>query len=197
MRDSEESVAAMLGVSALPHGLAPLERLSRRAWESRPVCSRRLRCKHAEFAAHSIRVALTCSMWAAEKKLPPDDREALEIAAVLHDIGKIGLPDHILLKASKLDDDEQAMVDRHRLMGVEILSSCCDSFKVLDIVCNAPAWFNGRRLRLLGEGRSLPLGARMLAIADAYDSMTTSQVYRPARSHERDPGAVRVLGHSV
>ena len=137
-------------------------------------------------------------MWAAEKKLPPDDREALEIAAVLHDIGKIGLPDHILLKGSKLDDDEQATVDRHRLMGVEILSSCCDSFKVLDIVCNAPAWFNGRRLRLLGDGQSLPLGAGMLAIADAYDSMTTSQVYRPARSHERrHPRALRVLGHSV
>jgi diguanylate cyclase (GGDEF)-like protein/PAS domain S-box-containing protein len=144
-----------------------------------------LRCKHAETAAHSVRVAIMCSVWARHKKLSAEERDALEVAALLHDIGKVGLPDRILLKATKLTEEEQAIVDRHRLMGVEILSGCCGSLKVLEIVSNAPAWFNGRRMRLDADGESLPLGARMLAVADAYDSMTASQVYRPARSHER------------
>jgi putative nucleotidyltransferase with HDIG domain len=179
-----DSLASLLS-DAAPHKFPRLEQLSKARLGIAASLLTALRCKHAETAAHSMRVALVCSMWAAEKKLPADEREAIEVAAVLHDIGKIGVPDHILLKAGKLDDEEQSVVDRHRLIGAEILSSCCNSFKVLDIVCNAPAWYNGRRMRLAGEGQSLPLGARMLAIADAYDSMTTSQVYRPARSHER------------
>ena len=117
-----------------------------------------LRAKHAETATHSIRVAIACSIWATEMKLPAAQREALEIAALLHDIGKIGVPDRILLKPAKLDDDEQAIIDRHRLVGVEILSGFCGSLQVLEIVSNAPAWFNGLRMRVQAEGEALPLG---------------------------------------
>lgn len=166
----------------------PPERLSRLLHARLGVASSlfiALRCKHAESAAHSIRVALNCSLWAADMGMPLEDRHALEVAALLHDIGKIGVPDRILLKPAKLTEEEQAIVELHRLMGVEILSACCGSLKVLEIVSNAPAWYNGRRLKLDAEGDAIPLGARMLAIADAYDSMTNSQIYRPARSHER------------
>ncbi len=163
-----------------------------------------LRCKHADTAAHSIRVALGASVWANEKKLPDADRDALEVAALLHDVGKIGVPDRVLLKPGILNEEEQAIVDRHRLMGGEILSSCCGSEKVLDIIRQAPAWYNGKRMEVGAEGEQLLLEARMLSIVDAYDSMTSAHVYRPARSHERamqelfecsgvqfDPGLVR------
>jgi diguanylate cyclase (GGDEF)-like protein len=182
---SPPSIAALLGASPSPIGAERSSRLLTARLGIAAGLFSALRYKHAETAAHSIRVAITCSIWAAEKRLTADDREALEIAALLHDIGKIGLPDSILLKASKLSDDEQAMVDRHQVMGGEILASCCSSQAVLDIVSNAAAWYNGRRTAAQSGGRSAPLGARILAIADAYDSMTTSQVYRPARSHER------------
>ena len=180
-----ESLTDLLEVSSPPIGGDQVGRLLKARLGIATSLFTALRCKHVETASHSIRVAITCSIWAGHKKLPDDERDALEIAALLHDVGKIGLPDRILLKAAKLTDEEQAIVDRHRLMGVEILSSCCGSLKVLDIVSNAPAWYNGRRMRFQAEGDALPLGARMLAVADAYDSMTTSQVYRPARSHER------------
>ncbi|MEX2140861.1 MAG: diguanylate cyclase [Pirellulales bacterium] len=183
--ESRESLTDLLEVSALPISGDQAGRLLKARLGIATSLFTALRCKHVESASHSIRVAITCSIWSSQKKLNDEERDAIEIAALLHDIGKIGLPDRILLKAAKLTDEEQAIVDRHRLMGVEILSTCCGSLKVLDIVSNAPAWYNGRRMRFQAEGEALPLGARMLAIADAYDSMTTSQVYRPARSHER------------
>jgi len=120
-----------------------------------------LRCKHADTAAHSIRVALASSVWANEIRLPGADRDALEIAALLHDVGKIGVPDRVLLKPGILNEEEQAIVDRHRLMGVEILSTCCGSPKVLDIISQAPAWYNGKRMKVDVEGEELPLEARM------------------------------------
>ncbi len=143
-----------------------------------------LRCKNADTAAHAIRVALGVSVWAKELKLSDADRDALEVAALLHDVGKIGVPDRVLMKPEVLNEEEQAIVDRHRLMGVEILTPCCGSPKVLEIVRQAPAWFNGKRMKVEVEGEQLLLEARMLAIVDAYDSMTSAHVYRPARSHE-------------
>jgi diguanylate cyclase (GGDEF)-like protein/putative nucleotidyltransferase with HDIG domain len=180
-----QSLADLLGMPRAPYSDERANRLlTARLGVARSLFVA-LRAKHAETATHSIRVAIACSIWATEMKLPVADRDALEIAALLHDIGKIGVPDRILLKPAKLDDDEQAIIDRHRLVGVEILSGFCGSLQVLEIVSNAPAWFNGLRMRLQAAGEELPLGARMLAIVDAYDSMVTSQVYRPARSHER------------
>jgi len=149
-----------------------------------------LRCKHLETATHSIRVALYCSAWAAVRGFNEADRVSLEIAALLHDIGKIGLPEQILTKPTRLTNEERAIVNRHRLMGVEILSTSCASFKVLEIVSNAPVWYDGSQMKLDVKGAELPLGSRMIAIADAYDAMTTPQVYRPAMSHDR---AIREL----
>ena len=62
-------------------------------------------------------VALGASVWANELKLPDADRDALEVAALLHDVGKIGVPDRVLMKPGILNEEEQAIVDRHRLMG--------------------------------------------------------------------------------
>ena len=62
-----------------------------------------LQCKNAATAGHALRVALTCSAWAMKLDLPEAERDAIEIAALLHDIGVIGAPDHILLKPGMLD----------------------------------------------------------------------------------------------
>ncbi len=144
-----------------------------------------LRCKHGATASHSVRVALGCSAWALAMQLPDDERDALEIAALLHDVGKIGVPDRLLLKPAALAAEEHELMDRHRQMGLGILENCCASPQVLEIVRHAPTWFDGSRLRVDLDGPHLPLGARMLAIVDAFDSMTTPQVYRPALSRER------------
>jgi diguanylate cyclase (GGDEF)-like protein/PAS domain S-box-containing protein len=144
-----------------------------------------LRAKHAPTAAHSLRVGLACSSWALEKELDVEQRDALEVASLLHDIGKIGVPDALLEKVGKLSHDEFVAVERHRQDGLETLVGCCASPEVLEIVHFGTAWFDGSRDGFERRGNDLPQGARMLAIADAFDSMTTDHVYRRAMSRDR------------
>lgn len=144
-----------------------------------------LRAKHAPTASHSLRVAVTCSSWAVLLDLPQSQRDELEIAALLHDIGKISIPDRILLKPGQLTPDELRAVDHQRQTGAEILRSCCASQAVLDIILHGGEWYDGSREGQTLTGDEIPLGARMVAIADAFDAMTTDQVYRRAMSRER------------
>ena len=109
-------------------------------------------------------------------------RDELEVAALLHDIGKIGVPDKILLKAGKHTAEETAVMNRHRQTAREILSACSASQEILDILWYASAWYDGRSPGFERAGEQLPLGARMLAIAEAFDSMTTDHVYRRGMS---------------
>jgi diguanylate cyclase (GGDEF)-like protein/PAS domain S-box-containing protein len=144
-----------------------------------------MRAKHAPTAHHSLRVALSCSAWGAMLGLSEVQRDELEVASLLHDIGKIGVPDTILLKPSPLTADEYHVVERHRQVGADILRSCCTSPTVLQIVQYAGAWFDGSRESHDLAGDDLPLGSRLVAIVDAFDAMTSDQVYRRALSRER------------
>ena len=144
-----------------------------------------LRCKHAPTASHTLRVALGCSAWATALEMTKEEREAIEVAALLHDVGKIGVPDRVLLKPGALTSEEVVLMDRYRRMTVEILTACCASSLVLSLVANAPAWYDGSRPISNLSGDKLPLGSRLIAIMDAFDAMTCAQIYRPAFSHER------------
>ncbi|MCE5266798.1 MAG: diguanylate cyclase [Planctomycetaceae bacterium] len=155
-----------------------------------------LQCKNAASAGHSLRVALTCSAWAAWLKLPEADRDAIEVAALLHDIGAIGVPDNVLLKPAALDAEEATLMAQARRMSLEILRRSCASPQVLQIAEHVAAWYDGTRglasehRASLPENRSaraqqVPLGSRIIAIVEAFDAMITDHVYRPARSQER------------
>ena len=86
-----------------------------------------LECKSAAVAGHALRVALACSGWAVQMGLPEDERDAIEVAALLHDVGVIGAPDHILLKAGTLNENETAVMARSRKMSRDILRRSCTS----------------------------------------------------------------------
>jgi diguanylate cyclase (GGDEF)-like protein len=144
-----------------------------------------LQYKHAATAGHSLRVALTASAWALRAGLSDKERDAIEVAALLHDVGIIGVPDHILLKPALLDPDEMEVVIRARKASAAILAPSCTSPELLAIVENVSAWYDGARDGFALKGDALPLGSRMIAIVEAFDAMTTQHVYRPARSHER------------
>ena len=144
-----------------------------------------LRCKHPTTASHSLRVALVCSGWAAAVKLSDEDRDTLEAAALLHDLGKIGVPDSVLTKPGRLLPEEAAAMSCSRNLAVEMLSAASAPQAVIDAVLTSSAWFDGSQDELPLAGEQIPVVARMLAIADAFDSMTTDHVYRRARSRER------------
>lgn len=143
-----------------------------------------LQVRHAATAAHGLRVAQLCSAWCGWMGLSAGDRDRVEVAALLHDIGKIGIPDRILRKPGKLSVDEQLTMARNPELSCQILGGCTADAELLSIVRHADDWYDGRRLDDIPRGDALPLGARMLAIAGAYDAMVTDHVYRPARSRE-------------
>ncbi|TWU02779.1 sensor domain-containing diguanylate cyclase/phosphohydrolase [Stieleria varia] len=144
-----------------------------------------LRTKHPATAAHSLRVALFCSGWAERLGLAGDQRDRIEVAALLHDIGKIGIPDRVLRKPGKLTVDEQLMMDLCPEMGCQILAGCTSDQELLDIIRYGNTWYESRRHGEGPRGDALPLGSRMLAIVNAFDAMTTEHVYRPALSRDR------------
>jgi len=169
-----------------------------------------LRHKHPQSASHCLRVALGCSSWAYHSALDDSQCDNLELAALLHDIGKIGVPDHVLLKPSRLTAEEELILVRHRELGLEILSGCCSSEYLLNVVRYATVRYDGKGSHLPASRSEIPLESRMIAIVDAFDSMTTDQVYRPARSRERalnelfeyagkqfDPDLVKDFAHAM
>jgi diguanylate cyclase (GGDEF)-like protein/PAS domain S-box-containing protein len=152
--------------------------------------------RHSETAGHSRRVADLCLM-AAEGLLTPKETYTLEIAALLHDIGKIGVPDAILLKNGPLTLDEWEIMRQHDRIGVEIVRASFDCEPVTSIVETYRAHFGGTRNRPgLPAGEAIPVGARVLAIADAYDAMTTDRPYRKALSQEEAFDELRQCGNS-
>ena len=145
-----------------------------------------LQCKNAAVAGHALRVALSCSGWAMKMGLPEADRDAIEIAALLHDIGMIGAPDQILLKPGTLDEDEAAVMARctqdepgHSPPQLRVAAGSGDRREHAGLVRRQPS------TGLPSSGSQIPLGARMIAIVEAFDAMTTDHVYRPAFSQER------------
>lgn len=136
-------------------------------------------------AEHSRRVADLC-VATGEGLMSLSSCYVLENAALLHDIGKIGVPDSILLKPGALTDEEWEVMRRQERIGVEIIRASFDSRELVAIVANHQAWYGGTpHASHLPTGDDIPLGARILNIVNAYDAMTSKQVYREARTPEQ------------
>ncbi len=141
-----------------------------------------LACRHRPTAEHCRRVADLCVI-AAESQMKLRECYLLEMAALLHDIGKVGIPDAVLLKRGQLSMQEWDMMRQHESIGAEILSASFGDPGLVAIVENRQAFFAGNPQKPhLPKGDDIPIGARILAVADAFDSMTHESVYRTARS---------------
>lgn len=107
----------------------------------------------------------------------------LEVAALLHDIGKVGVPDNILFKPGRLSADELELIALHYNIGLDVLQASRVDRIVLEIISQAQARYGGGD-PLKNQGRDAHLGARILSVADAYESMSSQRADRPARSHQ-------------
>ncbi|MBC8354512.1 MAG: diguanylate cyclase [Planctomycetes bacterium] len=140
--------------------------------------------RHAETADHSTRVADLC-VAVARGLMSVSESYILEIAALLHDIGKIGVPDAILLKPGELTAEEWRVMKMNERIGVEIVGSAFYYEPLVDVIRFHKAPFDSSNdATRLPSGDELPMGARILAIADAYDSMVTERAYRKARTRD-------------
>ena len=137
-----------------------------------------------ETGEHSKRVADLCVTVAAGW-LSARESYALEVAALLHDIGKLGVPDSILLKPGRLTEQEWSVMNAHNRLGSEIVASAFSSPELTQIARSCHAWFGGsEREPGLPTGEDIPVASRILSIADAFDAMTADRPYRKARSYE-------------
>ena len=119
-----------------------------------------LQCKNAVVAAHALRVAVACSGWAMKLNLAEAERDAIEIAGLLHDIGIIGVPDQILLKPGSLEADEAVVMMHARKTSLEILHRSGCPARVLEIVGHVRAWYDGSQPDYRACRRGNPLWAR-------------------------------------
>jgi diguanylate cyclase (GGDEF)-like protein/putative nucleotidyltransferase with HDIG domain/PAS domain S-box-containing protein len=135
-------------------------------------------------AEHSIRVADTCVLMASGK-MPATEVYLLETAALLHDIGKIGVPDAILLKPGPLSADEWKVINAHERIGEEIIRFAFANQELVEMVMHHHSWYDGNPSRPdLIKGKDCSLGTRILTIADAFDTMISDRVYRKAHTRE-------------
>jgi HD-GYP domain-containing protein (c-di-GMP phosphodiesterase class II) len=131
-------------------------------------------------ADHSKRVAANAATIAAAMGMRPDDVATLRLAARVHDLGKIGLPDSILRKEGKLEPEEFALMKEHPRRGHEILAKFPQYRKGRDIVLAHHERFDGRGYPTGLTADRIPLGAQIVAVADALDAMTSDRPYRAA-----------------
>ncbi len=133
---------------------------------------------------HSERVAYISETIGRAIGLSMDELVNLHAAALLHDIGKVGVPDSILTKPGRLTEDEWRVMGRHPVEGARIVGHVTELAALVPMIRHHHEWYDGTGYPDRLKGEDIPLGARIISIADAYDTMTTQRPYRDTVSEE-------------
>jgi len=144
-----------------------------------------LEAKDKYTSGHSRRVTELAVMIARELKLSPEELEKIEWAGLLHDIGKIGIKLEALNKPEKITREEHEMFKDHCVMGKQILESIHFLRDIVPLVYFHHEWYDGEGYPDGIRGDKIPLGARILAVADSYDAMTSDRPYRKAMNQQK------------
>jgi putative nucleotidyltransferase with HDIG domain len=147
--------------------------------------ARTLNAKDKYASGHSERVTRYSLIIARSMKLPRKDIDRLAQAGLLHDIGKIGVSERLLNKKDKLEIDEYEETKLHPVIGKEILSTIQEFQDIAEIVYHHHEWFNGQGYPDGISGNKIPLLSRIIAVADAFDAMTSSRTYRERIGKEK------------
>lgn len=145
-------------------------------------------------AGHSRRVSDVACAIASEFKVSSSELERIRIGALLHDIGKIGVPDQVLQKTGRLTEDELHLIQQHPVVGRRILEGVRGFAPFLSAVELHHENWDGTGYPSRQIGEQVPLEARIIHVADAYDAMTTDRSYRKGMTHAT---AVRILAENA
>ena len=159
---------------------------------------------------HVARIVQYAELITKQLHLSDVDARAIRFGAALHDIGMVGVPDNIIMKPGHLTEQEQAQIRLHPSIGGRLCERAGFLAPLVPIICHHHERFDGRGYPNGLYGEDIPLGARIVAVADAYDAMTTARPYRPALSpaeaaeglrhgarHQLDPEIVEALLRAI
>ncbi len=149
-----------------------------------------LEAKDSYAQKHSDNVICYCAGIARMMKLPPKQQEIIHNAAMIHDIGKIGIPDSILSKPGSLTPRERNIVEQHPLIAVRILEKMSFLEQEIAIIQSHHEKWNGNGYPHGLSNNAIPLGARILAVADTFDALTSERSYHKAMPVD---DAIRIL----
>ena len=133
---------------------------------------------------HADRVSRIAGAIARELGLAEKQIDEIELAGLLHDIGKIGVEDRVLMKPTRLDPDETELMRRHPIYGASILEPSAALRPLVPIVLHHHENFDGSGYPEGLKGEDIPIGSRIMIVADAYEAMTSDRIYRKAIGHE-------------
>jgi len=131
---------------------------------------------------HGDRVSRGAVMIARQIRMSTDRTDAIMLAGMLHDVGKLGVPTQVLQKTGPLTEDEFAAIQLHPMRGLEIVREIGFLFEALNGIMHHHERMDGRGYPMGLAGHEIPEFARVIAVADAFDSMTTTRSYREAKS---------------
>jgi diguanylate cyclase (GGDEF)-like protein/putative nucleotidyltransferase with HDIG domain len=148
--------------------------------DSTEVLARAIQAKDAGGSRHVERVQYYAAALARQLELSDLDRQAVEIAALLHDIGKLAVPEHILSKPGPLTPDEQKKMRLHAQIGAEIVGAVPFPCPVAPLIRSHHERWDGMGYPSGLCGEQIPIGARLLSVVDCFDAVTSERPYRPA-----------------
>jgi diguanylate cyclase (GGDEF)-like protein/putative nucleotidyltransferase with HDIG domain len=148
--------------------------------DSTEVLARAIQAKDAGGSRHVERVQYYAVALARQLELSDLDRQAVEIAALLHDIGKLAVPEHILSKPGPLTPDEQKKMRLHAQIGAEIVGAVPFPCPVAPLIRSHHERWDGMGYPSGLCGEQIPIGARLLSVVDCFDAVTSERPYRPA-----------------
>jgi putative nucleotidyltransferase with HDIG domain len=147
---------------------------------------------HCEFMrGHARRTAFYAGLLADRLCLSERDREQIRLSGFLHDIGKIGVPTDLLLRPSALTAKERRVIERHPEIGARLVEPLGIDTEISAVIRHHHEWWDGRGYPDGLYGAQIPVVARIVAMADAYDGMSSIRPYRPALSSEELRGEFR------
>jgi putative nucleotidyltransferase with HDIG domain len=159
-----------------------VEGLKRTVAESIRALAGAIEAKDHYTRGHSDRVTHYSTLTAQALGMGGPDLDVLVRSAILHDVGKIGVPEAVLHKPGRLNDEEFGHIQRHPAVGVEIVREILAMHETLPIIQCHHERYDGRGYPGGVEGDAIPLGARILAVADTFDAMTSDRPYRKGLS---------------
>ena len=154
------------------------EKLERSYMESIQTIRYTVEAKDAYTRGHSDRVSEYSVLIGKHMGLSEEDLKTLRIGGLFHDVGKIGVPDSILLKPGKLTDDEYSEIKNHPTIGAHILSTATIFRDLIPIVKHHHERYDGNGYPSRLKGEEIPFLARITAVADTFDAMTSKRTYR-------------------